>query len=71
MDKFTPEQLRMMKKLSQKEVAKKLGMSPRTYAYKECGEREFTFLEMLGFADLVGVEITRITPVYNQKKQLK
>lgn len=66
MEKFTPEQARMFRKLSQNEVAKLLGISPRTYAYKESGERDFTYTEILKFAKIVNMELSMITPIYSK-----
>lgn len=66
MEEFTPEQARMLRKLSQNEIAKLLGISPRTYAYKESGERDFTWTEILSFAKIVNMELSRIKAIYSK-----
>ena len=68
MDKLTPKQLRMIRNLTQKQVADSLGISLSAYLLKERGERDFTFNEIMAFANLVEIELSKITPIYTKKQ---
>jgi len=66
MNKYTIEQWRKLKGLTQEEVAEQLGISLNNYSAKEQGKRDFKFNEIIKFANIVGVQSSDISPVYNQ-----
>lgn len=55
--KFDIVQARALSKLSQSEMASRLGISERTYKYKEKNPRKFTMAEMLNFCDICNLEL--------------
>lgn len=46
--------------LTQGEVAKKIGIAPNSYSFKENGKREFTLSEAKAIADIFGDTIDKI-----------
>lgn len=66
MSKYTVEQWRKVRGLTQEEVAQALQISLNNYSAKEQGKRDFKFNEIILFANLVGVQSSDISPVYNQ-----
>lgn len=57
----------MLRRLSQKKMAKLLGISERTYQVKESGIREFYFDEAKKISEITGFKISEI----NFKERIK
>ena len=66
MNKYTVEQWRKVRVLTQEEVAAKLNISLNNDCAKEQGKRDFKFNEIILFANLVGVQTSDISPSFNQ-----
>lgn len=60
MDRYTPEQARKLKGLSQKNMASKMGISENTYINKEKGITKFFIDEACRFCDIVGIPLEKI-----------
>lgn len=58
--KYTVEQARMLKKLSQEDLALGLGISTKAYINKEKGLTRFYIDEALKFCKIVNLEINQI-----------
>ena len=54
---MTPKEIRLMKKFTNLEMSKKLGISISTYRLKEKGDYRFTLKEMSIIANIGGVSI--------------
>lgn len=70
MSKYTVEQWRKVRGLTQEEVAQALQISLNNFSAKEQGKRDFKFNEMILFANLVGVQTSDISPVYNKISEI-
>ncbi|RNM30672.1 XRE family transcriptional regulator [Absicoccus porci] len=60
MDKYTPEQARRLKGISQAKMAKLMGISENTYINKEKGDTKFYIDEACKFSDLVEIPLEDI-----------
>lgn len=57
---LTVKQARLMSLMSQKEIAEKIGISPKAYWYKERKPGSFSVVEAYRFAKVVGLDINDI-----------
>lgn len=57
---YTPEQARTLKKISQKKMAEKLGISENSYINKEKGVTRFYVDEALAFCKIVDMALDNI-----------
>lgn len=60
MDRYTPEQARKLKGLSQKNMAIKMGLSENTYINKEKGNTKFFIDEACKFCDIIDMPLEKI-----------
>lgn len=60
MEKLTIKQIRVGLGLTQKEMARELGLSLPTYRYKESGIRKFYIDEVIKICDLANVNIDKV-----------
>ena len=63
---LTPKHHRLLLNFTQKELADKLGIHVNSYSNKERGDIDFTFTEMIDLANIFGVNVNEILPVYNK-----
>ena len=61
MDKYTPEQARRLRGISQAKMASLLGMSENTYINKEKGETKFYIDEACKFSEIVDIPLEKIS----------
>lgn len=60
MDRYTPEQARKLKGLSQKNMAIKMGLSENTYINKEKGNTKFFIDEACKFCYIIDMPLEKI-----------
>lgn len=60
MDRYTPEQARKLRNISQVKMAASIGMSENTYINKEKGETKFYIDEACKFCEVVEMPLERI-----------
>lgn len=60
LDRYTPEQARRLKGISQAKMASLMGISENTYINKEKGDTKFYIDEACKFSDLVGIPLEKI-----------
>lgn len=63
---LTVKQARLMSLMSQKEIAEKIGISPKAYWYKERKPESFSVGEAFRLANVVGLDIYDIIFVPEQ-----
>ena len=56
--------MRVNARLTQKEVAKAIGVTTLTYRRKEQGKKDFKFKEILKMCELFGVELSAFENAY-------
>ena len=61
MDKYTPEQARRLRGISQAKMASLLGMSENTYINKEKAETKFYIDEACKFSEVVDIPLEKIS----------
>ena len=61
MDKYTPEQARRLRGISQAKMASLLGVSENTYINKEKGETKFYIDEACKFSKVVDIPLEKIS----------
>lgn len=60
MDRYTPEQARKLRNISQVKMAALMGMAENTYINKEKGETKFYIDEACKFCEVVEMPLERI-----------
>lgn len=60
MDRYTPEQARRLKGISQAKMAVLLGMSENTYINKEKGDTKFYIDEACKFSSVVDIPLEKL-----------
>lgn len=61
MDKYTPEQARKLRGLTQKKMAAEMGLTESTYINKEKGETKFYIDEACKFSEIVKIPLELIS----------